>query len=74
MAAKKKRLLGQYRKVLETGHGNVGHEIMMIKVIEMTGWDYYTFLAQPWWVIDLLYEMKNLESNAIRVQNLNRKN
>ena len=46
----------------------------MVKVIENTGWDYYTFLQQPWWVIELLYEIKNLESQAIKLQNLSKKN
>lgn len=44
------------------GEGNLPEEMMIIEICEEFGWDYYQFLNQPVWFIDLIIEKSKAEA------------
>lgn len=44
------------------GEGNLPEEMLAIEICEKFGWDYYQFLNQPAWFIDLVVEKIKAEA------------
>ena len=46
--------------------GILPEEILMIEICERFGWDYYRFLNQPSWFIDLIIEKIKAEARELK--------
>jgi hypothetical protein len=52
--------------LLGLGEGSLPDEILMIDICERFGWDYYQFLEQPSWFIELIVEKVNAENREMK--------
>lgn len=37
-------------------------DVLMVAICERFGWDYYTYLSQPYWLIDLIAEKWSIDA------------
>lgn len=44
------------------GEGELPEEMLIIEICEKFGWDYYQFLDQPAWFIELIVEKMKAEA------------
>jgi hypothetical protein len=50
-----------YADLVARGYGDVSEELYIAIVCKEMNWDYWTFLQQPVWFINLLRMMKRVE-------------
>jgi len=65
---KKKLIETQYRNAKRLGSGRVDPMLMITEVCRYMGWDYWTYLKQPNWFIDLVLIKQKVNAEFAEIQ------
>lgn len=67
LARGKKKLIRQYETLCSSGRASVGDKLKIAMFCRRMGWTYEQFLDQPFWFVDILMEMENIEEDYKRL-------
>ena len=68
MERRKKRIERQYKNIKKFGHGTVDEKLIATEICKIMGWDYWIYLKQPLWFIDLIMMKMAVDSEYAEIE------